>query len=132
MSSAKFWRSSEAAAASKRKVHLDHHALSKGADDLDRAEPAPGGQGALGKLRKPVEKLQIALEGALDARPQDLDRHRLAGRGDREVHLRDGGRGDRLVGERPEERVERHAELGLHDGPRGLRVEGRQAVLQCR
>ena len=113
-------------------VHLDHHALGEGMYHLDRAEPPPGGQRPLGERGQPVEELEIALEGALDAWPENLDRDRLARRGDREMHLRDGRRGDGLVGKLPKEGVQRDAELGFDDGPRRARVEGRQTVLQVR
>ena len=111
-------------------VHLHHHTLGEGADHLDRPQPAPGGQGPLGEFRHPVEELEIALQGALDAGPQDLDRDRLARGGDREMHLRDGGGGDGLVVEFAKERLKGCAELGFDDGARGLRVEGRQTVLK--
>ena len=84
------------------------------------------------QLGRPVEEIEVALEGELDARPQHLDRDLAAVGGDGEMHLGDRGSGNRRVVEAGEQRVERLAELGLDDSPGFGAGEGRQVVLQLR
>ena len=88
--------------------------------------------GALDQLGHPVEEVEVALEGELDARPQHLDRDLAAVGGDGEMHLGDRGGGDRRVVEAGEQRVDRLAELGLDDAPGLGAGESRQMVLQLR
>ena len=65
--------------------------------DLDRLQPAEARLGALDQFGDPVEEVEIALEGLLDARPQHLHRHVAAVGGHGEMHLGDRGGGDRHV-----------------------------------
>ena len=101
-------------------VHLDPHHVGEGLDRFDRPQPAEARLGALDQLGHPVEEVEIAREGRLDAGPQDLDRDGAAvGRGG-EVDLRDRGGGDRRVVEARVQRLDRLAELELDGAPRQL------------
>ena len=116
-------------------VHLDAHRLLEQAHGGDRLEAAQARLRALDQPGQPVEQLQVALEGALDAGPQDLDRRFLRrlsvlGRGHRQVHLGDRGGRDRRVVEALEQLVERTAQLGLDGGAGLVARERRQPVLE--
>ena len=101
-------------------------------DDRLRPQPPREGRQELDHPGGEVEGVDVAQEGALDARAQHLDRHRLPGRAQRRaVDLRQRGGGDRRL-ELGEDLVERLAELVLDRRPRLLHREGRQLVLQHR
>ena len=78
-------------------VHLDPHDVGEGAHRIDGLQPAEARLGALDQLGHPVEEVEVALEGRLDARPQHLDRDLAAVGGDGEMDLGDRGGGDRRV-----------------------------------
>ena len=139
--------SSEAAARFHAQIHLDVHGLGEGLDHLARPEAAQPRLTTLDQRGQGSEELEIALEGRLNTRPQDLDgdlarRRQLEGLalfpdiaerfgpGQRQMHLSDRGGGDRLIVEVAEQRLDRPAELALDDRPRFLGREGRQLVLQ--
>ena len=84
-------------------IHLDPHHLGEGVDQLDGLQPAKARLGALDQLGHPVEEVEVALEGLLDAGPQHLDRDVAAVGGDGEMHLGDRGGGDRHVVEAGEQ-----------------------------
>ena len=72
----------------------------KARTEFDRLQAAEARLGALDQLGHPVEEVEVAREGLLDARPQHLDRDVAAVGGDGEMHLRDRGGGDRHIVER--------------------------------
>src|SRR3546814_1587849 len=94
---------------------------------LDGAEAAQLRLRPLDPLRQPVEELEVAIEGAFDARAQDLHRHRARlGRGGLRalprlrhdhgvVDLGDRGGGDRHRIEADEQRFHRLPELLLQN-----------------
>ena len=79
-------------------IHLDRDRARQRRRHLDQAQPPRLGGEALPHARGEGKGVQIALEAALDAGPQHLDRDRLAARRasstSRAMHLRDRGGGD--------------------------------------
>ncbi len=113
-------------------IHLDLDRLRQRLDHLDRLQAAQRRPGALDQPRQPQEQVEIASEGAGDARPQHLDRDLLPLGRHREMDLRDRCRGDCGLVEGGEQAGEGLSELGL-DQRAGLRPwKRRQAVLQPR
>ena len=113
-------------------VHLDIDDVVEGAHHGHRLEPAHAGPRALGGLGQPVEEIEVAAEGGLDAGAEDFDGDRRAFGGDRLVDLGDRGRGERRVVETREKFVERAAQPLDQGGAGGGRRERRQPVAQLR
>ena len=111
-------------------IHLDAHDLGEGAHGLDRLQTAEARLGALDQLGDPVEEVEVAREGPLDAGPQNLDRDITTIGGDSKVDLRDRRCRDRHIVERREQRAERLAELALDDGARLAAGKRREMILQ--
>ncbi len=100
--------------------------------ELDRLEPAQIGPRRLDQLGDPGEQIDIAVEGALDPRPQHLDRDLAAAAVGGEMDLRDGGGGDRRIVEVPVQRRDGPAEFLFDDGAGLAARKRRHLVLKVR
>ena len=115
-------------------IHFHRHRAGERRHRLDRAQPLRLERQAFRLARDVEEGVEIGLEAALDAGPQDFHRHRLAravGSLDfGAMHLRDRGGGDGGT-EAGIDLVHRLAERGGDDGFRLALRERRHLVLQA-
>ena len=130
------WRIAEIAAQLRTVRRLAHQVqfvaevLGKLGHHLARLQPAPFRPHAFEQRGSGFHQCDVVGDDVFDARPQHLDRHVLAGRQHREMHLRDRGRRHRLRLETAENLRQRLAVEGFQAGDRLFRREGRHAVLQ--
>ena len=117
-----------------RRLHPQVHFQAAGALEnlhhLGRAQADQAGLGAQAEGGQPIEQVDVAAEGMLDAGAQHLDRHFLAGNRGGEMDLGDRGGGDGVDVEAGKKLGQRLFELGLDDRHRLFAGEGGQAVLQ--
>ncbi len=129
-SSPKFCRSSEAAAASKRRSISRRTVSASVSTTATGFNRRSAGCDALDEIGEPEEEIEIAGEGPAIFGRSTLTATSAPSDGHGVVHLGDGGGGDRHVVEALEQRLHGLAEPGGDGGAGGRRGKRRQAILQ--
>ena len=113
-------------------VHFHLDGFGEQFDHLDRLQAADPGPVLFQQLGDPEEQVEVAGEPFLDIGPQDLDGDVLALGGNGEMHLGDGGGGDRFFLEAAEHLADGAFQLFFQHALGDGGGEGLQAVLQLR